>query len=211
MTEAEWLACTNPEPMLLALGGRASERKLRLFACACCRRAWHLLTDERSRTAVEVAERFADGYATREELGAASEAAGAAWNAAWEGPASEWFEARDAEWTACVAASPVARAGAASAASQAWDYEPGARADLLRDIFPVRLPALDPAWLAWNDGTVPKLARGIYDGRAFDRLPILADALEEAGCADAELLHHCRQPSEHVRGCWVIDLLTGRA
>lgn len=83
---------------------------------------------------------------------------------------------------------------------------------LLRDIFgnPFRSPSVDPSWLAWNDAVLPKLAGVIYDERAFDRLPILADALEEAGCTNADILNHCRQPGEHVRGCWVIDLLRGK-
>jgi hypothetical protein len=71
-------------------------------------------------------------------------------------------------------------------------------------------PALDPAWLSWNGGTVPKLAEAIYDERAFDRLPVLADALEDASCADPDLLGHLRGPGPHVRGCWVVDLLLGK-
>ena len=62
-------------------------------------------------------------------------------------------------------------------------------------------------WLSSKDGTVPKLAQAIYDDRAFDRRPILADALEDAGCADAYILSHCRGQGPHVRGCWVVDLL----
>jgi hypothetical protein len=65
-------------------------------------------------------------------------------------------------------------------------------------------------WLTWNGGTVPKLAQTIYEEGAFDRLPILADALEEAGCDDADILSHCREPGAHVRGCWVLDLLLGK-
>jgi hypothetical protein len=84
-----------------------------------------------------------------------------------------------------------------------------AQCDLLREIFgnPFRPPAVQPAWLSWNEGTLPRLARGIYDDRAFDRLGILADALEDAGCTDAVILGHCREPGEHVRGCWLVDLL----
>ena len=76
---------------------------------------------------------------------------------------------------------------------------------------PFRTTPIDAAWLGWNDGAVVKLAQGIYAGRAFDRLPILADALEDAGCSAADLLDHCRRPGPHVRGCWVVDLLTARA
>jgi hypothetical protein len=70
---------------------------------------------------------------------------------------------------------------------------------------------LDPTWLAWNGGTVPKLAQAIYDDRRFSDLPILADALEEAGCTDADILAHCRSEGPHVRGCWVVDLLLGKS
>jgi hypothetical protein len=65
--------------------------------------------------------------------------------------------------------------------------------------------------LTWNDRCVGKLAQAIYDEQAFDRLPILADALEEAGCTDADILNHCRSGGEHVRGCWVVDLVLGKS
>ena len=63
---------------------------------------------------------------------------------------------------------------------------------------------------AWRTATVMSVAQAIYDDRAFDRLPILADALEDAGCTDHAILDHCRQPGEHVRGCWVVDLVLGK-
>jgi hypothetical protein len=88
-----------------------------------------------------------------------------------------------------------------------------AQAHLVRDLFanPFR-PAvtLDPAWLTWNGGTVPWLARAIYADRAFDQFPLLADAVEDAGCGDTETLGHLREPGRHVRGCWAVDLLLGK-
>jgi hypothetical protein len=75
---------------------------------------------------------------------------------------------------------------------------------------PFRPVHVAPAVLAWNDATVPRIAQAIYDKRAFDRLPVLADALEDAGCDNADVLRHCREPGEHVRGCWVVDLLLGK-
>jgi hypothetical protein len=111
-----------------------------------------------------------------------------------------------AKWDAIYARldSLVAATGAREAARQ-----PAA----LRDLFgnPFRpAPALDPAWLAWNGGTVRKMSQLIYDDRAYDRLPVLADALEDAGRADAELLVHLRGPGPHVRGCWAVDLILGK-
>ncbi len=75
---------------------------------------------------------------------------------------------------------------------------------------PFRAALLNATWLQWNDNTVQKMAKAIYIKHAFDRLPILADALEEAGCNNAEILDHCRSPGPHVRGCWVVDLLLGK-
>jgi len=81
--------------------------------------------------------------------------------------------------------------------------------DLFHDVFgnPFRPATVDPTW---RTATVTSLAQAIYTERAFDRLPILADALEDAGCTDADILNHCRQPGEHARGCWVVDLVLGK-
>jgi hypothetical protein len=91
----------------------------------------------------------------------------------------------------------------------AYYVETGYQAALLREIFgnPFHPVTIDRAWLTAN---VAGLAQSIYDDRAFDRLPILADALEDAGCDNADILNHCRQPGEHVRGCWVVDLVLGK-
>jgi hypothetical protein len=104
-------------------------------------------------------------------------------------------------------------ANAQSAFLEREAAEQATQSSLLRCIFgnPFRPGSLNPIWLAWNDGTIPRLAQGIYEERAFDRLPILADALEEAGCASADLLGHLRGPGPHVRGCWALDLILGKA
>jgi carbon storage regulator CsrA len=94
----------------------------------------------------------------------------------------------------------------------AWDpAEAAAQAGSLRCLFgpPPFRPALRPEWLAFCDGVVAKLAQEVEEQSAFDRLPILGDALEEAGCDDAALLDHCRNAGPHVRGCWVVDLVLG--
>jgi hypothetical protein len=220
MNEAEWRTCTDPDRMLRRLRGRASPRKLRLFAAACCRRAWHLLPYKRSRKAVETIERYADGAAEAKELVCAREAAGAAARrySAYSHPAVGL--AAEAVAQAATPHSRDALTCARSAAlalavddSAAWAAERAAQAMLLRDLFgappfgPVDIP---PAWVRWNGGTVRRLAQGIYRDHRFEDLPVLADALEEAGCSDADLLAHCRGQGPHVLGCWALDLLLAK-
>jgi hypothetical protein len=84
---------------------------------------------------------------------------------------------------------------------------------LLRCVFgnPFKLrTTIDPAWLRWNDETVPRIARSVYEEHRFGKLPILHDALLDAGCDDQDILDHCQAPGPHVRGCWVLDLLLGK-
>src|SRR5262249_9028954 len=90
--------------------------------------------------------------------------------------------------------------------------EAASQADLLRDIIgnPFRPSAVDLAWVRWNDRCVERIARRIYDERNFAELPILADALLDAGCDDEDILAHCRGAGPHVPGCWVVDLLAGK-
>jgi hypothetical protein len=88
-----------------------------------------------------------------------------------------------------------------------------AESQLLREVFgnPFRPVTILHTVFAWNDGTVAKLAQGIYDGRAFDGLPVLADALEAAGATDAALLGHLRGPGPHALGCWALDIVVGKS
>ena len=217
MTEAEWFANTDPTPMLEFLRGKTSDRKLRLFVVACCRRVWHLLADERSCQAVEVAERFADGAATDQELEAVRQDA-------WEFTLhrvheDEAFfdldaEALDAADAPAWAAKEVVESHRVAVAVQRalGTTEGKAQTHLLRCIVgnPFRIVTLAPSWLARNSDTAVGMAAAIYDDRTFDRLPVLASALEKAGCTDADILNHCRQPGPHVRGCWALDLLLGK-
>jgi hypothetical protein len=231
MTEADWLACNDPEAMLQFLQGKVSGRKLRLFACACCRRIWDLIGNPDSRYAVEVSERYADGRASEVDLRGAlaqavrrsGEASSAAYFAANRNPAESVSTACGAALeAAALAATQEARATASEAADRraAWNdfaaaleraraAEARAQADLLREVAgnPFREVAVEPSWLAWQGGTVRRLARAIYDERRFGDLPVLADALEEAGCSNVDILEHCRSGQEHVRGCWVVDRL----
>src|SRR5262249_12660565 len=97
-------------------------------------------------------------------------------------------------------------------ATRAGTAERATQAALLRCVFgtPFRPVAVDPAWRTWDGGTIPRLARAAYEDRGFDRLPVLADALEEAGCTDAALLEHLRGPGPRVGGCGAMDLLLNK-
>jgi hypothetical protein len=230
MTEEEWLTCNDPAPMLDFLADKVdSERKDRLFGVACCRRIWPLLRDERSRKAVEVAERYADGQATENELSDAARAASDAARLGRYGGDDSWTRdsfaagmegtAMAAAWAATwgYAGSIELSDAAATAAVPTWEQRPSeflAQAILLRCIFGARAfrqVSVDASVLSWQGANIPKLAQSIFDDRAFHLLPELADALEAAGCADAEVLDHCRGPGPHVRGCWVVDAVLGKS
>jgi hypothetical protein len=240
MDESAYFAGENPYQLLFGLHadwvtGRVGqpERRLRLFACACCRRVWHLLAEGRGRSAVELVERHADGRASDDELRAAADAAEAAWRDAGGEQEDDltsanpvlqaaraascavgrWPGRLTAGWSwygrAALAADGVRAAVQAEAGEAGQKRRPATEAEvaahlaLLRDALgnPFRpSPAVDPGWLAWQDGAVRKLAEGIYDERAFDQLPVLADAVEEAGCTSAGVLNHCRRPGVHVYG-----------
>jgi hypothetical protein len=256
--EREWSNCTDPTPMLEFLRGKVSERKLRLFACACCRRIWPLFAgSQRSWSAVLVAERFADGLANGQDLKAVRKGA------------------RSCEWSATLSDAYYAAVETSSAAAYAVRHlaiesrdpilegytmhtapadrlaaeQASGQCDILRDLIESRDPILEgytmhtaPAdrlaaeqasgqcdilrdlcgpllfrnvawertWLTGQGSTVMRIAQASYEEGTFDRLPILADALEEAGCTNADVLGHLRGPGPHVRGCWLVDLLLAK-
>jgi hypothetical protein len=225
MTEKEWLGCDDPRAMVEFLRGKASERKLRLFAVACCYRIWHLLPDKDCREAVQIAESFADGRGDVQQLRSV-EAAGECYCDNREEVREErlGYLAGGAIFQLGqehLESQNVAEAAADTVTCSAWGVDPVAaeaakrdeaiaQCQLLRDVFgnPFRPVTLD---LAWRTSAVVALARGIYEERAFDRMPILADALEDAGCDNADVIAHCRDPKAmHVRGCWVVDLVLGK-
>jgi hypothetical protein len=219
MTERQWKRCADPNRMLDFLADRVGDRKLRLFSVACSRHVWHLLTDRRSRRAAEVAERYADGLATPKQLAAA-------YSAADQAQFAIWGSYRRQDPSPVKAADWLASLWPFGAASRETPYPPhrddrvgvapATQVALLRDVFgnPFRPATLDPRW---RTPDVAALAGPAYEERALPagtldpaRLAVLADALEDAGCADTDLLDHLRSAGPHVRGCWAVDLLTGR-
>jgi hypothetical protein len=218
MTEQEWLGSTYPEPMLEFLRGNASERKFRLFACACCRRICFLL-NAWSQNVVETSEQYLDGLVGTTALAIARNL---------HADASQGLRPYTAQH---IAKGIVDTFLTGAAWPLAWNAVSGARrairhddpkaniltesenqAALVRDIFgnPFRPVATDPLWFAWRDRTISRLAQAFYNDRRLSDLPILGDALEDAGCSDESILAHCRQPGDHFRGCWVVDLILGR-
>jgi hypothetical protein len=222
--EAQWLTWPDPQALLgfLRTTG-ADERKLRLFACACCRRVWHLAASRRSMEAVDTVERYLDRLPGGERLPAARTAGWAAYREApKDRPGARRFAhaaylmTRGGEGMTHSRVSQAAQLCAEAAVEAGndlgtWGRERAAQAALLRDLFnPFRAVTLDPAWLTHNGGTAARVASAIHEAGDFDAVPVLADALEEAGCEDCTLLDHCRGPGPHVRGCWAVDLILGR-
>jgi hypothetical protein len=218
---------------------QAVDRRLRLFACAAARQVWDLLSTD-ARSSVQASERYADGQATRtDQLAAtvkrptgsitAAQLAQAVARAAtgledeippemlrYQMPidptGAAGFAAR------AVAARDVGPAPPVLPTPHAWHTAWTAafaaacaiQADYVRDIFPPPryVPQRDPQW---TTSTVLALARQIYETGDFSPVPILADALQDAGCEDEMLLSCCRTRGNiHVRGNWVVDLILGR-
>jgi len=222
MTEKEWLECADPSLMLQFMRGRVSDRKLRLFAVGYCRCIWPLLTDSRAQQAVAAGEEFADQRITKTEL-----------ETVWEA----LFNTKQtpADW-AVLDATAVIPLRSGTIVSFDWEaawsiarrhprgmpemVPSGLKevdiSDLLRDVVgnPFHPLVLESSWLT---PTVTTLAQAAYDERKLpaglldpDRLGVLSDALEDAGCSDPAIIDHLRSPGPHVRGCHVVDTLLGK-
>jgi hypothetical protein len=215
MTEAEWLSCKSPTAMLNWHGPSQSERKLRLFACACARAVWPL-TNEDQRLAIVTAERVADGSEDhavlaphrRQGMGVA---AGSGLTAAEEA-------VRKAIEITCEQKNRTVRSNDWDAyrrhRQEAGDEIGRVVCGLARCVFAPFHPGV--ASPACRTADVLAVAAGAYDERAPDgalvplRLAVLADALEDAGCVDPALLAHLRSAGPHVRGCWALDVAMGK-
>jgi hypothetical protein len=226
MTKAEWLAQTVPTTLLGHLRGKTSDRKYRLFACSCARRIWNAAEDCHSQemhSQVILTEACIEGHATLREMEAArANQWGVGEYSSYSFALYAGYATTDADPVqASSSAAENAASGFAMVAQEAcWktggndrdsvvaaqQAERAVQVALLRDIFgnPFCPIAFSPSW---RTGTAVSLARTMYDARDFSAMPILADALQDAGCDNEDILNHCRGAGPHVRGCWVVDLV----
>ncbi len=221
MTEAGWLACSDPDWLLEPTNHIFHKRKTGLWAAACCRRAWHLLPNihrevlvaaevscERLDHLVGVVDdeirKVAFPYWPYPTFTSEREAVGLLSGGSHRSAVEQVATALTCEEIGCTP-NPTQKELQARYWA-AWKRHQGIHADLLRDVIgnPYRPAKCHPDWLTSD---VLALARGIYEERAFDRMPILADALQDAGCDNDDILNHCRDHGTHVRGCWGIDLI----
>ncbi|HVK15808.1 MAG TPA: hypothetical protein VM533_02605 [Fimbriiglobus sp.] len=224
--EAAWLNCRAPIDGLPVVAKTASPRRLRLFAVACVRRVEDLCPAELAgpvRAAVEQAELFSDGKLTRTQLRQAREQFDAGYfsdemtegevyagDAVYAALESKLDRVLDAPLLVEYTVPGLAHdQGLPPTDPHRRAAELAVQVRLMHDVFgnPFRPVTFDSAW---RTSTAVGLARTMYESRDFAAMPILADALEEAGCNSADVLAHCRGDGSHVRGCWVVDLVLGK-
>jgi hypothetical protein len=190
---------------------RASERKVRLFGAACCRLIWHLLRDERHQFAVEVAEQLADGLVDDAVRSQARLDAERMLQRDRHGYPQVDSDQLPVIWAIDAMMADPAKEGIEDVVlytGRLWNM--AAQIQLLREHFgdPERSVTF---FSEWRTDTAILLARTMYESRDYSAMPILADALQDAGCDNDDVLSHCRDTSlTHVRGCWVVDLVLGK-
>ncbi|MCI0703990.1 MAG: hypothetical protein L0241_23270 [Planctomycetia bacterium] len=216
MTETEWLTSNNPPEMLHYLPNNLFNRKLRLVACGCCRMVWDLLTDNRSRIAIRKLEASADDLDNGQLRVDAYNTANAPFQEMSRGQHDpqnpELLAAHAVVYATYLHPGLYHSVEDALIALRGLDRPAVQRleCDLLRDIFgnPFRTATFSPEW---RTDTALSLARQMYESREFSAMPILADALQDAGCDNEDILSHCRDANQvHARGCWVVDLVLGK-
>ncbi|MFO0805086.1 MAG: hypothetical protein U0791_18425 [Gemmataceae bacterium] len=226
MTEAEWLAATDPVPMLDYLRGKSSDRKLRLFDIGCCQRLSRIIENEPAWVGgLDAAEQFADGKIGASELGRWHEEI-----SNWEGSLADFrlpliqthgslfavtlLERDDSshgvQYSVRLAMTELAvELEGAACVQRVSEEQSQVSSRLLREIIgnPFRPVTFAPDW---RTSTVAAIARGMYESRDFSPMSLLADALQDAGCDNEDILNHCRSNGPHVRGCWVVDLILAK-
>lgn len=232
MNKTDWLTCTDPRPMLNFLSNRMSERKLKLFTVACCRRL-PVLTEE-AQKAIEVIEADANGqvdaiaydrvsnlllgdaidpYSSATLGGVVNTCMLGILHDSWEQAAQKavGLAIRSASWEDVVKASPnqVMFNSFNNFSTDARTTELAILAELLRDISGDPFQPLISTPVSFTAET-RLMAQEIYEKQAFNRFPLLANALEASGCNDTSILTHCHQIKMHVQGCWVLDLILGK-
>jgi hypothetical protein len=232
VTESEWLACTDPQPMLEFIRGKVSDRKLMLFAVACCRHLWNDI-NHKLQGVVEAAEMFADGKVDEQRLWEVFSKARQRVRSGSTPYNSGEYEIKSAVLATLRLGSdvPLETASRSLLIAAYWAGPPGydrtsiearyaaREEERARQTATVRCvfghifhgDSIDPTRLRWHDGLLVSMARQMYDSSDFAGMPVLADALEDAGCTNQDILIHCRRAGEHVRGCWVVDLLLGKS
>lgn len=215
MTEEKWFVCEDPGELLAFYRGKVTHRKARLYGIACCRVTWSWMVEPQVRRAIDLSEAFSDDMSVQDELDMAVQQVTENHERVATGDTGGW-----ALWHRLAAvlnatgnpprAKLVPHHLAISAIESGIDNPLlGLATQFVRDIFgnPFRPVAVDAYW---RSSAVTALAKSIYEEQRFDRLPILADALEDAGCENENILNHCRCDGPHVRGCWVVDLILGK-
>lgn len=227
MSEQEWDEETDASTKLEFLPGEISERKLMMFAATCCKRMGSLVTDHRLLAGIECVQRLPEGNIQPSEL---QHIISGVWEyyhsqlarqfddpacgaviEALERDSQHWPVAH--HWVAavsshvkCAIVDPLIQRGEDESA---WAEEQREQCLIVSDIFgnPFRPVSLDQSW---RTSTIQAIAKQMYDSHDFSPMPILADALQDSGCENEDILSHCRGDGPHVRGCWVVDLILGK-
>ncbi len=217
MTEVTWDEANDHVPMMELVAARTSDRKLRLLLVAMARCVWERMPKGELRDAVSAAELYADGD---ESLSVVDDCRGRLYGWAMSAATEEqraFFNSNDTNpvfTLARLTTYPTKMLRSLTLSNSNWRGQSsrlGTRvAELIREVFgnPFRPVAFSPNW---RTDTALTLARQMYDAREFSAAPILADALQDAGCDSDDLLNHLRDTSAtHVRGCWALDLVLGK-